>query len=453
MLRGKSEDEAPLETSPARRTDDGRQGERTLELHGLNGEPRRLALSAARTRFGRGSDCQVVLGGGEASRHHAEIARIGPVYMVRDLGSRNGTFLDGKCVSEAPLGSGQLLRMGDWLACVRESAGSVTESVSFAMQGPQLWGAGILREALAPARAAASSKLPIILEGETGTGKEVVARAVHAWSGRSGPFVAVNCAALPEALAEGELFGYRRGAFTGAERANAGFFRAAHGGTLLLDEICDLPLALQVKLLRVLEQQEVVPLGEAIPVPVDVRVLAAAQEPLRTAVAERRFRADLYARLDGMAIRLPPLRERIEDIVGLLDCFVREQQPDKTLTLTTNALETLLLYDWPFNVRELRLLAQRLSLLQSDQTSIHRGNLPERMRPQQVESESTGGNANAGPGTTELDRFVAALRSERGNVTRAAQAAGISRMRAYRLMEANPEIDIASYREARRGGP
>jgi hypothetical protein len=447
VLRGKPEDEAAVETSPARCTEDERYDGRTLHLRGLTGEPWYVPLNGIRTRFGRGSDCQVVLGGAEASRHHAEIARIGPVYVVRDLGSRNGTFLNGKRVSEAPFDAGSLLRMGDWLGYARPGLGCADEG--FAMQGLDLWGGPVLRDAVAPARATAASTLPIIIEGETGTGKELVARAIHAWSGRSGPLVAVNCAALPESLAEGELFGYRRGAFTGAERASAGYFRAAHEGTLLLDEICDLPLALQVKLLRVLEQREVTPLGESTPVAVDVRVLAAAQEPLHAAVARKCFRADLYARLDGLTVRLPPLRERIEDIAGLLARFVAEQRPHAELQLTTNARETLYLYDWPFNVRELRSLAQRLALLSTEGGLVHRSDLPERMRSR---ATSPASDAPAQEGSaSELTRFVAALREHEGNVTKAARAAKISRMRAYRLLRANPRIDVASFRPHKEG--
>ena len=159
--------------------------------------------------------------------------------------------------------------------------------------------------------------MPIVLEGETGTGKELATRALHRWSGRSGPLSAVNCAALPEGLAEGELFGYRRGAFTGADRASAGFFRGADGGTLLLDEVSDLPLGLQAKLLRVLEEREVQPLGEISPGADRRAVVVAGQQPLIEAVRAGRFRADLLARLDGLAVRLPPLRERREDVLPL----------------------------------------------------------------------------------------------------------------------------------------
>src|SRR5262249_1342842 len=143
---------------------------------------------------------------------------------------------------------------------------------------PGLYGGAALQAALDPAQRAAPSDLPVVIEGETGTGKEVVTRSVHAWSGRPGPLVAVNCASLPEGLAEGELFGYRRGAFPGADRSSPGFFRSADGGTLMLDEVSDLPLSLQAKLLRALEERKVQPLGEARPVPVDVRIVVASQQ-------------------------------------------------------------------------------------------------------------------------------------------------------------------------------
>src|SRR5262249_14740392 len=149
---------------------------------------------------------------------------------------------------------------------------------------PGLWGGAALEAAMEPLRRAAASDLPVVLEGETGTGKEVVARTLHGWSGRPGQMLAVNCAALPEGLAEAELFGYRRGAFTGADRASPGFFRSAESGTLLLDEVSDLPLPIQAKLLRVLEQREVQPLGEVRPLPVDVRLVVAGQQSLAKAV-------------------------------------------------------------------------------------------------------------------------------------------------------------------------
>jgi transcriptional regulator with PAS, ATPase and Fis domain len=436
-----------LATSPAQCTEDRAGQGPALCLIGLTCEPAQIELDRERLVLGRGPESDIQLGGSEASRKHAELVRIGPLYVIRDLGSRNGTFVEGKQVREAPLALHSVVRMGDFVGVVAASSPERAARRKLQEHAPSLWGGSALQVALAPARATSTTSLPIVIEGETGTGKELVARAVHAWSGRSGPFIALNCAALPETLAEGELFGYRRGAFTGAERASAGLFRAADGGTLLLDEIIDLPPSLQVKLLRVLEQREVVPLGESRPIPIDVRIVAAAQESLLRAVEQKRFRADLYARLDGLTVRLPPLRERIEDVPELLSLFMREERSGRCPALSINAIEQLCIYDWPFNVRELRLLGRRLAALHGPDTTIHRHDLHERVRL--PDAALAGGHsvpAAPEPAAQELDRFLAALREHKGNVTKSAQAAGISRMRAYRLMNANPELDVEALR-------
>jgi hypothetical protein len=200
--------------------------------------------------LGRDAGCSVQLGGHDVSRRHAALRQgTDGVPTLADLGSRNGIRVNGRPVAEAPLAAQDVVRLGGWIGVVTENAGDPVEIA------PGFWGGGALSTALEALRRVAVSDLPIVIEGETGTGKERVADALHRWSTRQGPFVAVNCAALPETLAEAELFGYRRGAFTGADRASPGFFRSADGGTLLLDEVSDLPLALQAKLLRVLEER------------------------------------------------------------------------------------------------------------------------------------------------------------------------------------------------------
>jgi transcriptional regulator with PAS, ATPase and Fis domain len=291
----------------------------------------------------------------------------------------------------------------------------------------------------------------VVLEGETGTGKERVARAIHLWSGRPGPFVGVNAAAIPESIAEAELFGHRKGAFSGAERAGTGYFRAAAGGTLLIDEIVDLPAGVQAKLLRCLENHEVVPLGETAPVPVDVRVVAAAQIPLREALREQRLRPDLVARLDGVTVRLPPLRERIRELPFLFVRMLEAHMAAAALPmpdLCPRLMERLCLYDWPFNVRELERLAGRLAVLHGREPRLRRHHLPAHMRSGGASSDAPGpdGAAEVAEADPTLASLAASLRLFRGNVARAAAAMGISRQRAYRLMEASGDVDPAAFR-------
>ncbi len=202
----------------------------------------------------------------------------------------------------------------------------------------------------------AASNATALLIGETGTGKELVARHIHACSARPGPFVAVNCGAFAETLVDAELFGHEAGAFTGAQQARAGWFETAHGGTLFLDEIGDMPLALQVKLLRVLQERQVVRLGARKPVPVDVRLVAATNVDLAKAVQAGRFRADLFYRLHVAAIHLPPLRERPGDIMPLAHHFAESYRRKLGLdsaSFSQPAQRALLGYEWPGNIREL----------------------------------------------------------------------------------------------------
>ena len=202
----------------------------------------------------------------------------------------------------------------------------------------------------------APSEANVLIIGETGTGKELVARHIHAQSGRSGPFVAVNCGAFSENLVEAELFGHETGAFTGAQQARAGWFEAANGGTLFLDEVGDLPLAMQVKLLRVLQERQVVRLGSRKPIPVDVRLVAATNVNLEKAVQAGHFRLDLYYRLNVAPVELPALRERPGDILPLVDYFIdyyRQRLDIPAPRLSKEAAAELASYHWPGNIREL----------------------------------------------------------------------------------------------------
>jgi DNA-binding NtrC family response regulator len=396
--------------------------------------------------LGRDPGAGVQVDGHDVSRRHAALRKEGlpAATTITDLGSRNGVRVNGRIISTAPLAVQDVVRLGGWIGVVTAAPDQVAEIV------PGFWGGAAMQAALQPLRAVAASDLPVVLEGETGTGKEVVAGALHRWSGRGGPLVAVNCAALPEALAEGELFGYRRGAFTGADRASPGFFRGAEGGTLLLDEISDLPLALQAKLLRVLEQREVQPLGESRPVPIDVRVVVAGQQSLMESVRAGRFRADLLARLDGLTVRLPPLRARREDVLPLFSRLLERVGEGRAPAFETDVAERLCVHDWPFNVRELVLLARRMLAVHGTETTLRAHHLPERIGQDVAGSRSTGVVADlpaaSGPAEpVQLPALLVALRASGGNVARAAAILGISRQRAYRLMEGQA-IDLESLR-------
>ncbi|MES1166273.1 MAG: sigma 54-interacting transcriptional regulator [Verrucomicrobiota bacterium] len=408
---------------------------------------------AGRVAVGRDDLCDAVLAGVEISRRHAEFRVDGPIVAVRDLGSRNGVYVNGVKVDDAPLQPGDVVRCGEWIGVC---CGGAAARAPFGEIDAGWYGGGALRAAVEPARVIAPD-MPIVVQGETGTGKEGTARAVHAWSGRRGPFVAVNCAALPTELAEAELFGHRKGAFTGADHASPGLFRAAEGGSIFLDEILELSLPLQAKLLRVLEERQVRALGETRDVPIDVRVIAATQEPLAAAVAARRFRADLHARLDGLTLALPPLRTRREDVVSLFTKFLETHAGGRAPAVETKLAETLCLYDWPLNVRELLLLARRLLSLHGGEPTLRRAHLPERMLRRFAPSdgaapEPRGASADARQprrptgDAADFDALVDALRRSAGHVGEAAALLGISRARAYRLMAAHPDFSVDQVR-------
>ncbi len=405
-----------------------------------------LAL-AGEAVLGRDGDCAVVLSGTDVSRRHATLRREGVLCVLKDLQSRNGTHVNGRRVTSVVLEHGDVVRIGGWVGVVSRALGPLGSMAPGVFAGP------VLRQALAGAERAAPSDLPILLEGETGTGKEAVSRAIHLWSGRTGPFVAVNCAALPESLAEAELFGYRRGAFTGAEQASPGHFRAAQRGTLLLDEVCDLPLAVQAKLLRVLEQREVQPLGESTPVRIDVRLIAAAQSPLRAAVEQGRFRADLFARLDGVLVRLPPLRERRSEIPYLFVRLLLEDAGARPPEIDARLIERLCLYDFPFNVRELSLLVKKLLVLHGAEPRLLPSHLPERFTepPAQLGAGVAAGPSKPAARGPSFEALLDALRASAGNVAQAAAAIGISRQRAYRMLQARPELSLDALREGGEG--
>jgi DNA-binding NtrC family response regulator len=283
-----------------------------------------------------------------------------------------------------------------------------------------------LQRVLETAALVAQSDAPVLITGESGVGKEVVAELIHRWSDRSaGPLITANCAGLPETLIESELFGHAKGAFTGATENRAGYFRAADGGTLLLDEIGEFPLHLQPKLLRALETHQIVPVGNDLPIGVNVRVVAATNRDLEAEVREGRFREDLYYRLNVIELHVPPLRERREEIVPLVrrmgDAFV-----ETGVRLSPQALQCLLAYDWPGNVRELRNAVQRACLLCHGDVV-----MPEHLPPKVRALAATPKASEAGRSgrLSEMERatILATLEQCHGNRTQAAKVLGISR--------------------------
>jgi transcriptional regulator of acetoin/glycerol metabolism len=412
------------------------RSQRRLALVGvLPGDTTCVTIEGKSLLLGRDEQCDLRLERTRVSRRHAEIYRQGPIVAVRDLGSTNGTQVNGRRNAHSVIVPGSLLRVGDWLglfeALEPEEFGRGLEELA-----PGLWGGTRLAQAFAPLKRVAGTDLAIVLVGATGTGKERFAGAAHHLSGRAGRFHALNCAALPEALAEGELFGYQKGAFTNAERAHTGQLRAADGGTLLLDEIGDLPLPIQAKLLRALESKQVLPLGETRPVPFDARIIAATQRPLDQLIAEGSFRSDLAGRLQGLVVTIPPLAERRRDVPALFHHFLREHSGGRPPPVSTRLYEQLCLYAWPMNVRELELLARQLLFVHGLEPKLRRSHLPEHFQALTEGTDDTNlPEGFASRDEYDLHRLTEALRKNGGNVSLAAKHGGISRQRAYRLMK------------------
>ena len=303
---------------------------------------------------------------------------------------------------------------------------------------------------LALAERRAMSEIPVLIGGPTGTGKEVLSRFIHDRSPRhAGPFVAVNCAAMPETMLEALLFGHAKGAFTGAATANEGFFRAADGGTLLLDEIAEMPLALQAKLLRVLQEGEVVPIGSTRPVKIDVRIVAAANRDLPTEVAEGRFRADLFYRLNVFPLALTPLQERTEDIAPLAFAMLLRHAPAgrDIPWISDDALDLLRGHGWPGNVRELENVMRRALVLVgrgNEITAAHiQFDLPARL------VAGHGAPAVAGVVPAKLAKIV--QRSEAQAIMETLQSCGGSRIETARrlgISERTLRYRLASFRDA-----
>ena len=376
---------------------------------------------------------------------HARLEKVLGSWMVEDRKSKNGTLLDGTRTSKGAVTDGAILELGHtFLLFHEEPAADGPDDLRAQDLKPLTGGLATLSPALA-ARfervvLVARSDSPVLLQGETGTGKEVLARAIHEVSARPGPFVAVNCGAIPEMLVESELFGHRKGSFTGAEE-HLGLIRSSDRGTLLLDEIGDLPLSAQAKLLRVLQEKEVKAVGsDRPPVKVDLRVVSATHRDLTKLSGEEQFRTDLLARLSGFTFHLPPLRERLQDLGLLVAAILQKGAREGTaeISFTAEAARALLLHDWPHNIRELEKCVTGAAVLSGG------GRIDLEHLPDEVHAASEGGpSAQPSPSPSEprseedrklCDELVAQLRAHHGNVTQTARAMGKARTQVQRWL-------------------
>jgi DNA-binding NtrC family response regulator len=355
-----------------------------------------------------------------ASRAHAELVFVPALnaWRLRDLGSRNGTFVDGRRTDGVVLAHGAVIRIGDTLLVFAE----VPVRVALPLPQPAVGGSLALAATEQLADLAAPSDVPVLLTGPSGAGKEVMARRIHARSGRAGDFVPFNCAGLPQELAGSELFGYARGAFSGAAGPRAGLFQSADRGTLFLDEIADLPPAQQPMLLRALQEKRVRPVGADREVLVDVRTIAATHRDLDALEAGGEWRGDLLARLAGLRVEVPPLARRREEVLPLFRRFLGEGPP-----LTTAAAEALLRHDWPRNVRELQHLAAGVRLFAPYIEAIDADLLfPSDAAPASERSEDSG--------RPPRDVLLALFRQHGGNVAALGRALGKHRAQIYRWL-------------------
>jgi len=403
---------------------------------------------ATRRRDGGLRQLQLTLPDPRISSSHARLARLDGGWVIEDASSKNGTLVNGAPQQTAPLQDGDLVELGHSFL-VFSSGHPVSAAPpdlaadALPLGTPELatFDPGLAAELDGLTRLAPST-VSMLLRGPTGSGKEVVARALHQLSGRRGPFRAVNCGALPGELVEAELFGHRRGAYTGAVEDRPGLIRSAQGGTLLLDEIGDLPLASQPALLRVLQEREVLPVGAAEAVPVDVRIVSATHRELEVMAEAGTFRRDLLARLAGHTVTLPPLARRRCDL-GLLVRALLARLGGTQAAFTPRAARALFLHGWPLNVRELAAcLASALVL--AGQAPIDLEHLPETVRASTRPLPAS--SADEGRGDEELRRrLVGLLRQHRGNVTLVARELGKARMQIHRWVK-RLGLSLADYR-------
>ena len=416
---------------------------RVLVLSGPD-QGKQLLLERGTYFIGKAPNCDLVLSDASVSRQHLELQVAEGGILVRDLGSTNGSFFGGARFSEVTVAPGAVVTIGGTelkLATVERSHPILPSSSERfgALLGPSLK----MREVFAVLELVAQSDVAVLIEGETGTGKELCAEAIRSAGPRSrAPFVVCDLAGVSRSLIESELFGHVRGAFTGADRDREGAFAQAHGGTIFIDEIGELELDMQPRLLRALESRKIKPVGAAQYRDVDVRVVAATNRDLREEVKAGRFRDDLYHRLAVVRVTLPPLRERKEDIAALVDHFLAGKDvevPADTLGLFTE-------YDWPGNVRELKNVIDRGLSLMGQTRVLYPSLLGLDAMPGAPSSSGsrdwpTVGNEGFRESKERLisswerDYVTQLLRRAGGNVSRAAREGGLDRVYLHRLIK------------------
>jgi len=398
------------------------------------GDQAPLAVGAFAITIGTDEACTIQLQDATVSRIHCELVATEQGLLLRDLGSTNGTFVDARRIREVYLAQDTKFRVGE--TTVELTLGEGEESVELSRAtsfGGLIGHSPAMQAVFALLERAAKSEATVLLTGESGTGKELAARALHDKSKRKGgPFVVLDCGAASPSLLEAQLFGHAKGAFTGAVEAREGVFEAADGGTLVLDELGELPLELQPKLLRALESRTVCRLGEPKPRTIDVRFVASTHRNLQHEVKAGRFREDLFYRVSVLSVRMPSLRERRDEVPRLFRHFLSKIADDDPPEVKNEVLDVLKGYDWPGNVRELRNFAERFFVLRDlgpispgdSAVTVSSSGKPcefHEAKKEQLES-------------FERSYFEDLFRRFGSNVSEAARVAGLSRQTCYRMM-------------------
>ena len=395
----------------------------------------------------------------KVSLTHAKLQYVSGRWILEDSKSRNGTILNGARIDRAVLKDQDVFEVGYTFFVYHvdrtpaEGAAGDVDEAQIRREPPSL-------STFSPALSAdfdalaelTHAPVSVLIEGDTGTGKELVARAMHSRSARSGPFIAVNCGAIPESLFESELFGYRKGAFSAASQDRSGVIREADKGTLFLDEIGELPLASQVKLLRVLQEQEVLPLGAARPIPVDIKFCAATNRKLRDQVERKQFRDDLFARISAFQLQLPPLRHRRQDLGLLIRTILGRLLGERARSVhfSRAAAAAMFQYHWPLNIRELEsCLTTAFTLVKGDLIGIE--HLPEKIRasinPLPPPGKLTVPSEEDEHFNLLREKLVALMISHDGNISAVARALGRDRVQVRRWLR-KLNLEPARFRSA-----